>query len=217
MWFRRSFLCVLCFVLLLIVVGCDSSSSGSPVIETVFWEPDGNGVYRFSTNDSQYYQSGFWNSVNKDMAVQNADTFEVVVKKESGASTYGYGMVFDYVDGENFGVIFITLNGSYSIRRQQNDEWTKLTDPNNDGYLPSGGAVNASAGAENRIEVTLNRASDTLSLNINGTNIYTYFPYSDLGGSGLGAYASSGSESEENFPTEPVDVRYRTVTPVALP
>ena len=194
-----------------VLVGCGNGSDGTD-ITTILWRDDGNGFYQFSTNDPNDYEFSFWDPLNVDQTP--VDTFDLVVKKESGASTVGYGVVFDYVDGDNFSRVLITLNGSYSIRRIENDVPSVVTSAN---FQSSNGAVDATTGGENRIRIDLDRTNDTLTLTINGTVLESGLAYVDLGGSGLGGYAAVGDATLENFPAVPVDVRYRTVSPIAQP
>jgi hypothetical protein len=188
---------------LLSLGSCDSN--GTPV-RTIRWEPDGQRFIQFYTNDEENLNYVFWSArnVGQDLA---AGAVEITIKKLSGDPSWGFGMIFDYQDEENFGRVLITRNGSYQVARKETGNYTYLQN------FTSSSAVETAPGTENVIRVSY--TNPNLSVVINGTPVFTGNYGTLLGGTAAGAIA--GVSPQELFPEVPVDVRYKMNLPVSYP
>jgi len=192
-------------VALLFLGSCDTG--GTPV-QTIRWEQDGSGFIQFYTNDSENLSYTFWSAheLGQDLS---AGPVEITVKKNSGDPSYGFGMIFDYIDEDNFGRVLITRSGAYQVARKENGTFTY---PQN---FASSNAVRTSSGAENVIRVTDVSSTDEITVTINGTEVFNDVYGTLLGGTRVGGIA--GVSDQEQFPEVPVDVRYKLNEPVTYP
>lgn len=180
--------------------------TNTPVV-TIEWEEDGNGFRQFRTNDSQWDGWTFWyytGSSNQDPM----DTVEAQVKKVSGSTNGGFGMLFCWNDHDNFYVYAINVAGEYSVFKRVAGEWTTIID------WPTSAAVNTGFGTLNTLKVTYESGTDTFTLYANNTIIDTFTDTSfSWGSSGYECYISG----DGIFPETPEDYRFYQVLPVTDP
>lgn len=188
-------------VLVLIVSGCGSKLP----VRTIRWEDDGAGYTRFYTNDSQYYGYSFW--YWDDPSVDPMTTVETAVKKISGSSAHGFGIIFCVQDTNNFYRILISANGGYNIWKKVNDTWTSIQS------WTQSGNINQGYGAVNTIKVT--RVDTTFYVYIN-EQYETCFDANEFSGGKSGYYVSVGDSDYEKFPNTPVDVRFNQIQPLVV-
>ena len=193
---------------------CDNSTGGTPSIatETINFQDD-NGWIQYKTNDSTKYEHGNWYYYN---ASEETEMTELIVNcnKISGASHSGYGIIFCHEDNSNFNRLLITKNGSYQILDKTNGTNTLITDWTYSEYLNTGYDV------INQLKITYNSSTDNFNFYCNNNLVTTIaratFPGNRLSGKS-GFYASIGSETDENFPEVPVNIKYQMLAPVSIP
>jgi hypothetical protein len=192
----------------LVVAGCDDGSGsggggGNLPVKTIRWQPDSNGYTQFYTNDTQYYDHYFTAS-----AEHSGDTYEAEVKKLSGNTTYGYGMLFCYdssnPDKLSYYRLLITTRGSYQIHKRVAGAWA--ADPIK--AWTASTAITAGYNQANKLRVV--KAGNSFTVYINNQQVHT-FTDSDITGTKIGAYVSVGKSDEESFPNTPVDVRFKVL------
>ena len=193
---------------LLIILASCPEQSGVIDIVTIDWEPDGQGFIQFYTNDEQDYGYYFIH-IPSGASEATMTTAEVEVKKISGASSAGFGIIFCGTNIDNFYKLLISLNGNYRMSKKVSGLYTDLIP-----WSSSGGSLNASYGVVNKIKVQFD-GTDTFSIFFNDVFVDSVVDTSFSGGdSGYYAYVSDDNES---FPDTPVDVRFRMLQPVIDP
>jgi hypothetical protein len=204
----RTFVSILVLVLalLLFTITCENE----PAIETIEWEPDGSGFRQYKTNDSQYYDWAFW--YWKGTSYQNpltAFTVEAEAKRISGCGGYGVSIIFCLQDTQNFYVLDISTYGSYNVYKRLNGSWEMIIGWTFSNYINTGYNV------INNLKVTYDGAN-TFTIYLNGSSVDS-FTDSSFSGGNAGYLVDIADEDCENFPDEPVDVRYRMLQPVTDP
>jgi hypothetical protein len=197
--------------LLLISCGGQSSndSSSSTIVQSPTWQLDGNGFVQFVTNDPQYYQYTSWYIIGPNENLMS--TVTATIKKQSGNAGTGYGIIFCYQDNNNFYSLSIETTGHYHVWARIGGayselvSWTASTDLNN-GF-----------GVENEVSV-VQTSLYNFAVFFNGTQVRTF---TDTGfnffGGRAGLYASIYDQAHENFPSTPVDVRFKMSSPIVYP
>jgi hypothetical protein len=188
---------VFMLVFVLFFVACPTEDE--ILIETKAWESK-DGFIQFYTNDSKNYGKIFWTAYEN---VNAANTYEIECKKMSGSEDWHYGMIFDVsLDLYTYHRIAITSDGYYSVYSQngKDDEGTMQkswirSDKLNTGY-----------DTLNSIKVT--KSGTTYTVFLNDAQVFE-FTSSITGGNRIGYFAIVGSEEDEDFPNNPVDVRFR--------
>jgi hypothetical protein len=192
---------------LALIVSC-SGGAGGPSVETISWKSDGYGFIQYSTNDSaklNYSMGCTYSSTNSAPSVVTA-----TVKKISGASTYGYGVLFAVTDTNNRYRVMIDCTGYYRVDMISAGYTYAFQDWTYDE------AIHAGYDAQNTIAVTY--SAPNYSVAINGTHMVSFPADGTVGTSGYsGFYLSVGTSVEEDFPDTPVDVRFKMTAPVSIP
>jgi hypothetical protein len=194
---------VLVCLVLLIVTACTPTPP-----ENIYWEPDASGFIRFKTDDPTNAQQGFvklYDTTQKDPMTP----VEVTVKKILGSVGGGFGIVFCALDEQNYFKVLINVAGTYMISRVIAGGDTVLKDWTD---LP---ALLHDYNKENTIKVTYVDVGSKFELVINGALPVTFSASGLTGGrSGFFAWVST---VENEYPAGWVDVRFKMVTPVAIP
>jgi hypothetical protein len=190
-----------------------ASTSTDPVIQTISWQADADGFLQYSTNDTTLYSSHQWHTNNTIQTTMTS--VEAQVKRISGYSGAGYGIMFCYQDpSDHYGVV-ITTTGNYLIRKAVSGvssyyvsgSWT-TTQPS---PWPLSSHLNTGFNTINDINV-VNNGSGNFDLYFNGV-WETSFTDSTFTGGDFGYDISISASSRENFPTTPSDVRFKQITP----
>jgi hypothetical protein len=199
--------------------GCGAGDEDLPVETLNFTVPqDGIGRYQFYTNDEQFYGYVHWYFMQNPKA--DKDDYEIITNKLSGAPYTGYGMVFcvknipELEDNEYYRLL-ITVEGHYQInKRVVNDEGTgfrwNILVPETGNNWPGSPHLKSGYNQDNTLRVK--KTGNTFTVYFNG-QVERQFTDSDpIEGNGrIGFYAGIGSEENENFPNQPVDVRFSLV------
>ncbi len=182
--------------------------------ETILWEPDGSGFIQFYTNDPQYYDYLFWATISGSYMGTTGDECIVQTKKISGYAYGSYGIVFSYYDSNNFFVLLITTQGSYAIYQIYAGDPYELQGWTSSGYLYTG--YNTINTLKTIYYYNLG-GYDYQDLYLNGNNIGSIYNSPGTLDGYVGFFASVTGSSYENFPSVPVDVRFKMTSPVIVP
>jgi len=214
----------------LYVTALDEEGNESPASETVtilpvstidFTEASDSGYdwYRFYTNDSQNYNYSFWETEPGGNAFNTLPQNSYVmfrVKKESGYSEEGYGIIFRYIDNNNFLFVLINTNGYYYLGERLEGNYNTLKGWTYSSYLLTGyGAINRIAiwhqptSGQSRYYVSFNSQTAT-------SGDYIYYNFLD-GSYPTGCIWNIGDSNNENFPSVPVDIYFRQSAPDIQP
>ena len=195
------------FALLAILVflgGCDSAGGGGGTASVdITWESDGSGFIQYKTNLSERhnkYAAAYFSSYE----LQTGDTFAADLKKLSGNADMGFGIVWEYTSiNEHYGLI-IDTKGNWKAYVMSGGSMTELG---------AGSGLQTGYGTINNVSVTKNGNYDfTISFN-NGSSISIDDTANTNHSTGnVGFCLFIGSESQENFPDDPVDVRFDITT-----
>ena len=184
------------------VINTGTSQSSRAPVSTIDFGSDGRGFIQYRTNDSQKYGTSWWQFVDNTLGGIIDNVYEIECKKTSGASDYGYGMVFGASNAEpnKHYFILISAEGRYIVRKNNNDKKTTIKD------WGISERLNTGYNATNTIKVVKNGSAFTIFFN--GSQVYQ-FKDSTIKGDRLGYIVDVGDEGDESFPGTPVDVRFR--------
>jgi len=168
-------------------------------IKTISFLPDSNGFVQFSTNDARYYGRGTWKIVDN---INAQNIYEIECLKMSGARTRGHGMVFGASDTDNvsYYAVGIGTPGSYFIMKLSNDKYTMIK--------AWSGSEKVKPGYNVLNTLRVIKYGTTFIVFINDNPVYE-FTDDEITGNRVGYWVGIGGGEEEEFPIEPVDVRFR--------
>jgi hypothetical protein len=209
------------------IVGSGSDGDDGPTIETISWEDDGNGYVQYKTNDED--KTGALLQVTyttSSDSVTSASSVEVETKKLSGAASGFYGVVFGRQDNGNQYVLWIDYDTSrrgFVLGKFHDGEYSSVT------TYQEASAIHNDDADSIWIHITRGPYDDSDEHDYDGITIafksgnessYTTETrvHSDalpLGAKGFSAEIAS-SEAED-FPDTPVDVRFKMISPLAIP
>lgn len=203
-------LLIMAAVTMLVFFGCEDPNLPPPgdtiPVESIKWETDGEGFYQYSTNDVADQNKTARLVFSSTIAEDPMTTVTAEIKKLSGLDYYSFGMIFGWQDWDNFYEMAITNDGWYTIWVQVSDVWTEVIDWTESSFL------NIGAGSSNTISVTYN--TPDIDLKINGNDETSIAPaVFNSGSAGFMIFIGE----DENFPEEPIDVRFKMTSPVSLP
>ena len=194
----------------MLLISCGYSTDNPrtpPKIQTIAWEPDGNGFVQYLTNDAQYYGSSNFITYSQTNEPQMS-TVAAVVEKKSGSPSSSYGIVFCLQDNDNLYLLLITTNGYYCVYEKVGGMYSAIIPWTVSPLLKHGVRV------ENEISVT-EQTLNHFTVYFNGS-FETTFSDGNFPGGTAGFYASV-SPTTEHFPSTPEDVRCKLSSPVAYP
>jgi|GEM_PF-4697864 len=233
----------LLLILLLILFSCpqkydSESDSGSDnggdiknddyVIKTA-WGVDDEGRIQFYTNDSQYIDNdghNFWKWGNYYENDTDKIIMQVTITKESGDPEYGSGVIFclqDDVDTQKFLTVLINSKSNYKIGKVEIDKnlkistFTDILPQQADVWGNSTNLITSEHGATNTINVSYDTNVNAFRVTFNNNNNPPEditFQENDLL---TGCYGHLVTISpDENFPQEPVFVKFKQLAPVDI-
>ena len=201
---------ILLAAVLFIISACDGA--GGPGIETVNFQEDNSGYIQFSTNDTDYYGWTLWHYYDATEATPSGN-LEVEYIKKSG-SYWPSGVIFNYLDNQNFCHMQLTTHGYYSIVEKYNNSNTSIVDWKTSSFIHQG--LNVS----NKVKVEWNNATSEFLFYIND-NLAEIIPLSSFpsgrNGGKAGFIVAVGNEDVEDFPGAPADFRFKMIQPVTVP
>ena len=219
---RRLFGVSLLLILIGLIAGCGGGSGSSNQgsnnlpVETRQWVNDGAGFVQFYTNDVHMYHQFVW---AESLSSITMGTVTAEVKKVSGNSIYGYGILFciqtspdEYI--HNYYQLTIFIDGTYNLIKVVDDKATSIIPiiPVEGEYPNYVSSINLNKEYDkiNTISVTRN-TDETFTISFNGHTEDTFTDSSFQSGM-YGFHLAVGESYEENFPNTPVDVRFRLIT-----
>lgn len=185
------------------------------VISTVDFEIDDSGYYRIYTNDPGNYDTMWYHllpelSFDGPLLLSSAVCIEADVQRLSGASSFGYGVIFLHSDWDNYAIALITSTGFFSVQKKVSGVWSDLSDWSED---PD---IHSTYHAINRLKVEYHRYVQTgeLYCTVYANNSQLY--YGDVtgltvSGSTSGFLGFVGTRDSEDFPAVPVEFRFKLV------
>jgi len=189
----------------------DPALSTSHSVQRIAWQDDSAGFVQFSTNDTNDCGEGYFHSMGSQFIPMSS--VEMQIKKMSGYSHSGYGIIFCYQDGNNFYRILISVNGSYLISKKVAGTYS---------YYQGGGLWSASGSwqSSSNLITGFGNTNDIKVVNTGGGNFDIYFngiletsfTDSTFTGGYNGYYVLIGYVSQENFDaTTFADVRLKLI------
>jgi len=179
-----------------------------PVSTVRYLKPDDNdGTLQFRTNDPASYDT--WSHNYRQNPNVAANTYEYWVKKMSGNTSSGFGILFcvDSSDSNSYSYyrFFITVNGRYTIQKRTGSTWA--TAPIGWGDSPF---LNTGYNVYNklRVERVDNRNNTTFNIFINDNLAASFTDDNPINGNRIGLGISVGEMEREQFPYIPVDIRF---------
>lgn len=182
---------------------------------TIWWEPDATGYTRFYTDDSALVTTLGLTELHwmgPDEALLGSRALRAKVKKNSGDPTMGYGLLFDFVDSNNYFFIALDTMQYYKIGRIHGGSYASVVE------WRQSGALYAGLGVANTVEIDFDptKNKDRYALLVNGSPEATFDdPYPAPAGSTATCESGffAGISSVEDFPANPVDVRFQRIIP----
>ncbi len=219
---RASLTGVLCLAVSLWLFSCTNPSTGSgnndsppSTYQTLAWQNDGAGYIQYYTDDPANIQSqGYSEWHYYDPSQTPMSSVEVKAKKISGDPTMSFGVIFCVQDVSNFLTVDIDTQGYYQVGKVVAGTYVSIIPWTLAGALFSGYNVS------NTITVTYDSTSSMFSLyfnkDFNPTPVATF---TDPGAPLLGGRSGFiiGVSSTENFPADPVDIRFNRILPSMVP
>jgi hypothetical protein len=194
---------VLVCLVLLIVTACTPTPP-----ENIYWEPDGSGFIRFRTDDPLNADQGFVKLYDTTLEDTMTTPVKVTVKKILGSVRGGFGVVFCALNDQNYLSVLIDVGGQYCIRKVRAGGASGINVWGPSDQLQHG------YNTENTIKIT---RSVVGVFDIYIDDVWqTNFSDSDFSGGKSGFFAGVGPASDE-YEKGWVDVRFKMVTPVAIP
>jgi hypothetical protein len=134
--------------------------------------------------------------------MNESNIYEIECKKMSGASNWGYGMIFgaSNTDMRRYYDLGISTQGYYIIGKKVNEEYTTIRD------WTKSEKLNTGYNTINTLKVVKNGTTFTVYLNGSQADQFTD---TEISGDRIGYWVDIGLEKDESFPNTPVDVRFR--------
>jgi hypothetical protein len=208
---RTNFIGLLFIAAMIIpLVSACKQSSDSVSVSTIQFSPDGQGWIQFKTNDTANYGYGYFEHYTASYGAVSEVTATVL--KNSGSATAGFGVVFCFVDSNNFYRALVSEDGYYIVSQKTGGSYSTLQSwtqsPN----------VHTGYGVQNTIKVSYSTNLYSVFINDLTTPVFTFAPSQSNGTAGsAGFYAGIGSSASDNFPGTPADFRFKMTAPVAVP
>jgi hypothetical protein len=179
-----------------------------PVTTIRFLKPDDNdGTLQYRTNDEASYDS--WSHSYRQNPNVASNTYEYWVKKKSGNTTSGFGILFCVDNSESGNTSFyrflITVNGRYVIQKRIGSTWAD--DPigwRNSPFINTGYDVYNKL----RVERVDNKSNTTFNIYINDNLAASFNDDNPINGNRIGLVAATSMMEREQFPYIPVDIRF---------
>jgi hypothetical protein len=195
--------------LLLWLCALSCSDPYSARIESINFLDDGDGFRRFYADIPGYYNRGFYH-FTRESREHPMVLVQSEVKKLSGFSDVGYGVIYCLQDDGDYYRLLIKIDGTYSVTRKSGSLKETLIDWTPSEHLAPG------YGALNEIMIAYNPPVSRFTIFFNDAAETSYVD-TRLSGGYSGFYAIIGPEELEDFPDEPVDIRFRQILPTPDP
>ncbi len=198
-----------CLLTLIWLSTASCSDPYSARIENINFREDGEGFRRFYADIPGYYDRGFYHFIYESKQTPMI-AVKCDMKKISGFSDVGYGIVYCLQDNGDYYRLLIKTDGTYSIMRKWDGLKETIVDWTFSAYLERG------YDALNEILITYDYPDKMFIVSFNEFPIVAFIDAAFSGGYS-GFYAIIGPEDMERFPDEPVDIRFRQTLPIPDP
>jgi hypothetical protein len=216
---KRILILLITSVSLFLLVGCpgisytpyypngDTSDDPQTEVKTIQWVPDANGFTQFYTNDPAYVGTSGWTFYKWGDVIDNPMGYvETQVNKVSGDKYTGYGILYCLSDANNFFMLVIDTDGNYKIGKVTGGAYASVTNWTVSEYLTKG------YDKVNTLKVQYN-GNNTFGIYFNDHTADEVTDDTDPKFTG-GKYGYICAVSKnENFPTIPMDVRFKQINP----
>jgi len=189
-----------------------SEPAGSVNIGTYDWGDYGTWI-AWGTNETANFDTVQYYTISGSSLVQDGDALTAWVSKLSGSPNVGFGVIFGYVDSDNYWEFIISENGWYDVWQKDTGTWYDIT-----GWVQSASVIQG-FGETNELQVAYtSNGTGELDFYIN-TDYVDTVSANLVGGALTGFAAEVGNDStgDESFPDTPVFVAFAQDTPVYFP
>jgi hypothetical protein len=200
---KSTFFFITIFIIPIILVCCVKPLP--KIDETIQWEYDSEGFIRFCTNDPKYHNYLLLCPFD-DTYQDPFNVLEVECNKISGNKYGGYGVFFNMTDWDNYYLLLIDASGYYCIYKTVNGTWEAILDWDTSRSLYQG------HGIVNSIKIKYHESLEMYEFSFNGGPYRTFKDANFINGYS-GFCVSVLGKKYENFPREPVDVRFNKLCP----
>jgi hypothetical protein len=172
------------------------------------WGNDSDGNARFLVDEDSFKGYGWWKPLNIRNGVNPAtDPISLTLRQAGGNSNSSYGIHFCYADSLNYYSMSIISQGYYRLFKRVAGATTMIQD------WTANPDLNAGIGSTNSVSISM-PAAGTISIRFNGGTAIDFNDSSFTSGN-LAIFA--GISNDEDFPTTPLDIRYRITAPMTFP
>jgi hypothetical protein len=197
------------FALGLVACQNPTNSAVNLPVKTNAFGVKGNAWINYYTNDAASLNYGRYLTYDST-AYSSPATITVVLKKNSGNSTTGYGFLWNYQDSSNFLRLLISEDGWWQVCKKVSGSYSELF------TWASNTALRQGYGVENTISLV--PQNGVWRIYFNGQDTACVVADSSLPNSGrIGLYVVVGDGSIESFPNTPVDVDFKITLPTPVP
>ncbi|HUX37944.1 MAG TPA: Ig-like domain-containing protein [Rectinemataceae bacterium] len=180
------------------------------------WSPnDGYGYVQFKAADPAFYDYIWTKSFTGEQSWPSSTTITLSLEKVSGCTTQGYGFRFCAADSNNYYELLIAADGFYLIGKEVAGVWTTLSGTALAPWVANSDLATV-VGVPNTVSVSQPSAGNFHVIFNAGTSPVD-FADSSLSAGWIYFLASTGSSTNENFPTDPEDIRFKITSPVTYP
>jgi hypothetical protein len=209
------------------LVSCDSKDY---TIETINYQADGEGWLQFKTNDDDLMSKAFVHAPAVDdnsFANDSSWTATIQVKKLEGSIYSPFGLMFDYVDSDNYLALILRISGDYKIIQKLDGGYTKISEWSSASaikgwektntislsFTPPGDASNPTSYGYFQMSVNDTQLSSDSGSNPTRLTLTAAAPTT----SKIGFFVGTLDSDYESFPKYPSDQRFKVTVPFVYP
>jgi len=192
-----------------------SAAANGTTIGTIAWQDIGGWDLYFTNDTAKYSTDQIFYNTSSHLTV--GGWVKGKVNKLSGWSSGDLGIVYGFIDGNNYRILVVDTNGYWGEFLKLAGAWTTEIGYRTSSYLNTG------YDAVNDLQVNYYYLSATgyyyADFYFNGylltDYLYSASPFISVTGS-TGCYASIGSFSDESFPTIPFAIEFNQYSPISF-
>lgn len=206
----KRWLCLAFVIAAIVLSGCDNSSGSSDLpVDTKKWVTT-DGYYQFYTNDAQLFNYTFWYPLANNDTTAVFNSFTGITKKISGSPDYGFGFLFCNTGDNDFYYVLINTQGYYLVGKHSASGWSTIID------WKASASIKKGMDVENVVTVVRTVNTGDFAISFNGVATAS-FKDTSLTADAFAPAVCIGKAGEEDFPNNPVDVRFKFTAPDILP
>jgi len=195
---------------LISLAGCNTSSDSGSSSTSESWTTE-NSYTKFYASTTDNCDTIFycWPTVST-VSGSVSTTWTANVRMDTGYTGDWMGLVCFAQDPSNFYVLMVNARGEYSVRKKVAGTWSYVI------AWTASSALKSGLAAENTISVSP-AVNSVHGVYLNGTKVseFTNTDVTSGGFPGILAYVSTSQY--ENFPTVPVDMKFKLTSPYTYP